>query len=445
MSIQPLFYVVGGEPAAKGCSLHSAPLLLRRRRMFCQSRAASCTSAQVLLAPGKLETNFLACPPCTPPLQALRACMALCSVGEEVRLWKRGPGECSVGASTARLHAATAGTLVALLLPHSRPLLVLAALGPPSQPGPPLSLLLHSLPRSYDLSAMLFAPLFGVWTDRSGRYKAAIQVGAAVNAAGNLVYAFTVLADQWWIMAVARCRGAAWGVGAGVGAVVWGASAHCAGRARGKGCVAQRLLRRVSLLTCGCAPSDLNKTMSTSPAVQAGGRRGRRHPGNWLQLHHQNHDPRAPPGARWGQQGVGARPRCGTPAAVLSAARGALGGGGGSAARHGCTRRHRLRCRMVIIQLPSHATCLPALAACLQVVLGRYRITQTVARMVGGWVAGGWSGDCLECVLPLPRTLYCCFFPPAPPLVSVTCHRRAPCSASCSWACPRCTPAPPPP
>ncbi|PSC76881.1 major facilitator superfamily domain-containing 8-like [Micractinium conductrix] len=67
----------------------------------------------------------------------------------------------------------------------------------------------------YDLSAMLFAPLFGVWTDRSGRYKAAIQVGAAVNAAGNLVYAFTVLADQWWIMAVARLV-------AGVGAATLG-------------------------------------------------------------------------------------------------------------------------------------------------------------------------------------------------------------------------------
>lgn len=35
-------------------------------------------------------------------------------------------------------------------------------------------------------------------------------LGATANAVGNLVYAFTVLANRWWIMIIARCaRGAA--------------------------------------------------------------------------------------------------------------------------------------------------------------------------------------------------------------------------------------------
>ena len=46
---------------------------------------------------------------------------------------------------------------------------------------------------SYDLASMLFAPAFGWWVDRSGRYKPQITLGGALNAAGNLVYAFTLL------------------------------------------------------------------------------------------------------------------------------------------------------------------------------------------------------------------------------------------------------------
>ncbi|KAI7837448.1 hypothetical protein COHA_008706 [Chlorella ohadii] len=56
----------------------------------------------------------------------------------------------------------------------------------------------------YDLTAMLFAPLFGLWTDRTRRFKPQILLGSLVNAAGNLLYAFTVLAGQWWIMLVSR-------------------------------------------------------------------------------------------------------------------------------------------------------------------------------------------------------------------------------------------------
>ena len=77
------------------------------------------------------------------------------------------------------------------------------------------SLLAPSPATSYDLSAMLFAPLFGLWTDRTGTFKAQVQFGAALNAAGNLVYAFTVLTGDWWLMVVARLV-------AGVGAATLG-------------------------------------------------------------------------------------------------------------------------------------------------------------------------------------------------------------------------------
>jgi MFS family permease len=73
---------------------------------------------------------------------------------------------------------------------------------------------------SYDLTAMLFAPLFGLWTDRTRRFRLQILLGALVNAAGNLLYGFVYLIDQWSIMLVARC--AAEGL---VGQV--GEAAHC--------------------------------------------------------------------------------------------------------------------------------------------------------------------------------------------------------------------------
>lgn len=64
---------------------------------------------------------------------------------------------------------------------------------------------------SYDLTAMLFAPIFGLWTDRTRRFRAQVLLGAAVNAVGNLLYAFVFLADQWSLMLVARCGEAAGG------------------------------------------------------------------------------------------------------------------------------------------------------------------------------------------------------------------------------------------
>ncbi|KAL4448828.1 hypothetical protein ABPG77_007545 [Micractinium sp. CCAP 211/92] len=57
---------------------------------------------------------------------------------------------------------------------------------------------------AYDLMALIFAPLFGFWCDRSRRFKHQMQLGSAVNAAGNLLYAFTVLADKWWLMLLGR-------------------------------------------------------------------------------------------------------------------------------------------------------------------------------------------------------------------------------------------------
>lgn len=57
---------------------------------------------------------------------------------------------------------------------------------------------------SFDLAAMLIAPLFGLWTDRTGTFKAQVLTGAALNACGNLVYAFTFLGDAWWMLLLAR-------------------------------------------------------------------------------------------------------------------------------------------------------------------------------------------------------------------------------------------------
>ena len=109
---------------------------------------------------------------------------------------------------------------------------------------------------SYDLTALLCAPLFGFWTDHSRRFKPQVRLlllpinpalpaadvcsllgaqgvhttspphlpclqvvlGALFNAAGNLVYAFTILAGRWYLMLIARLV-------AGVGAATLGIGA----------------------------------------------------------------------------------------------------------------------------------------------------------------------------------------------------------------------------
>ena len=133
---------------------------------------------------------------------------------------------------------------------------------------PPTPPLCHC---SYDLTAMLFAPVFGFWTDRTRRFKAQVRprrtggngsactpssfascdcskgsrnpaepclsspnplpqvlVGAAINAVGNFIYAFTVLAGAWWIMLLSRWA-AGW-VGGWAGSVVWQWGAWAGGR-----------------------------------------------------------------------------------------------------------------------------------------------------------------------------------------------------------------------
>lgn len=58
---------------------------------------------------------------------------------------------------------------------------------------------------AYDLGGLIFAPVFGYWVDRAGKFKMPTLLGVAANAVGNYIYAFTVLANEWWLMLLARC------------------------------------------------------------------------------------------------------------------------------------------------------------------------------------------------------------------------------------------------
>lgn len=60
---------------------------------------------------------------------------------------------------------------------------------------------------SYDLASLIFAPVFGWWVDRTNRFKGATLLGVALNAVGNYIYGFTVLAGEWWLMLLARWAG----------------------------------------------------------------------------------------------------------------------------------------------------------------------------------------------------------------------------------------------
>ncbi|GAB4814374.1 hypothetical protein N2152v2_001420 [Parachlorella kessleri] len=68
---------------------------------------------------------------------------------------------------------------------------------------------------SYDLSSALWAPAFGLWSDRTSTFRRQVLLGALLNAAGNFVYAFTVLVDGWYMMLIARLV-------AGIGAATLG-------------------------------------------------------------------------------------------------------------------------------------------------------------------------------------------------------------------------------
>lgn len=70
---------------------------------------------------------------------------------------------------------------------------------------------------SYDLSSLIFSPLFGLWSDCARAFKAPVQLGSLVNAAGNFVYGFTVLVGQWWMMLIGRLVAGAGGATLGIG------------------------------------------------------------------------------------------------------------------------------------------------------------------------------------------------------------------------------------
>jgi len=57
---------------------------------------------------------------------------------------------------------------------------------------------------SYDLTALLFAPVLGFISDKLSIFKVLFIMCFAFNAAGNLVYAFAYLAGHWWMMLLAR-------------------------------------------------------------------------------------------------------------------------------------------------------------------------------------------------------------------------------------------------
>lgn len=93
-----------------------------------------------------------------------------------------------------------------------------------------------------------------------------ILLGAVINAAGNLIYAFTVLANGWWMMVIARC----------------GCRALCPGFTRHK-TPPSIPTRTFSLLP--------NSHPAPAPGTQAGGRCGRSHTRHRLELHYTDHHP----------------------------------------------------------------------------------------------------------------------------------------------------------
>lgn len=57
---------------------------------------------------------------------------------------------------------------------------------------------------SYDLTALLVAPLLGFVSDKTKKFKFLFLMCMIMNASGNLIYAFTFLGDEWYMMLIAR-------------------------------------------------------------------------------------------------------------------------------------------------------------------------------------------------------------------------------------------------
>lgn len=72
---------------------------------------------------------------------------------------------------------------------------------------------------SYDLTALIAAPILGVLSDKYSIFKILFVTCFLVNAAGNLIYAFSFLEGHWWMMLLARLV-----AGLGAGALGLGSS-----------------------------------------------------------------------------------------------------------------------------------------------------------------------------------------------------------------------------
>ena len=72
---------------------------------------------------------------------------------------------------------------------------------------------------SYDLTALIAAPILGILSDKYSIFKILFVLCFLINAAGNLIYSFTFLADRWWMMLLARLV-----AGFGAGALGLGSS-----------------------------------------------------------------------------------------------------------------------------------------------------------------------------------------------------------------------------
>jgi len=70
---------------------------------------------------------------------------------------------------------------------------------------------------AYDLTSVLMAPIFGYWSDRTKTFKVQFATGGWVNFAGNLIYAFTFLAGEWYVMLIARLVAGIGGATLGLG------------------------------------------------------------------------------------------------------------------------------------------------------------------------------------------------------------------------------------
>ena len=72
---------------------------------------------------------------------------------------------------------------------------------------------------SYDLAALIAAPILGILSDKYSIFKILFMACFLVNAAGNLIYAFSFLEGHWWMLLLARLV-----AGLGAGALGLGSS-----------------------------------------------------------------------------------------------------------------------------------------------------------------------------------------------------------------------------